>query len=298
MENELQLDYTIVDTSDGEDAQAPEPQEVEVEEEIDNQDNPDEGEPGEADGDGVEEEVDPDAADDEEVEKPAKKSVKLDPEAQKILDAEIAKRVKAQREAERRAQELERRLAQIEEANRPTRPEVPELPDPYQVTEQEYQAAIQAREKALQDAAIFDLRQQELERQRQALLQQEIERKRNEMLEQRTKYFERAKASGLDPVVLEGAGAVVGSEMPWVQEFVLGDKYGPQMVQYLAANPSEREKLNSMNAEQRAYYLGTTVRNKAAATVKPKVSGAPAPVSKPNRAATAESLGPPGAKYF
>jgi len=296
MEDELQLEYTVVDTTDGEEAEAPEP--MEEVDDPDTQDNPEQGEPGEAEGDGVEDEDVPDTADDEEGDKPAKKSVKLDAEAQKILDTEIAKRVKAQREAERRAQELERQLAQLQEAQRPTRPVVPDLPDPYQVTEEEYRNAVQARDKALQEAAIFDAQQKYLERQRQELEQQEKQRKLNELLDMRTKYIERAKNAGIDPVVLEGAGAVVGSEMPWIQEFVLADKYGPQVVQYLAANPEERAKLNAMSPEQRAYYLGATVRNKAAASVKPKVSGAPAPVSKPNRAAVAESLGPPGAKYF
>jgi hypothetical protein len=296
MDEELQLDYQIIDSTDGEEVIAPD----EVDEVIDeeDQDNPGEGEPGEADGDGVEDEDDPDTAGEEEGQAPAKKPVKFDAEQQKVFNDEIAKKAKIAREAERRAEEAERRLAQLEEAHRPARPDVPELPDPFQVTDTEFKQAVQARDKALQDAAVYDSQQKSLESQRKALQEQQQAAQFEQLKSTVSQYVQRAESAGIDRTVLEGAGAIVGGELPWIQGFVLSDKYGPQVVQYLAANPQERSKLAEMNPEQRAFYLGSTVRNKAAASVKPKVSGAPAPSSKPLRSGSVEVKGLPGAKIF
>ena len=99
---------------------------------------------------------------------------------QKVFDDAIGKKVFKLREKEREAEQLRKRLEEFEQPQTRSRPQVPALPDPFAVSDEEYKRQIMHREQALISASAYDTQMQMLQHQ-QARLAQEAEQHRRQL---------------------------------------------------------------------------------------------------------------------
>lgn len=220
--------------------------------------------------------------------------VKFTTEQQEIFNQEIAKKVAKTKQAEQRAQELERRLREIEaKVPQDTRPEIPPMPNIY---DPEYEGKVRQRDELIRRQIAWDERerqvteqlvyqQQQLERQQVAAIQQKVET-----------YSQRAATSGIKQETLQQAGAFVGTiiQHPEIVNHILEDDAGPNITMYLGKNPLEAEKIAQMNPTRAAIYIETQIKPRAATR---KTSAPPPPTHLRGRGAAEEQDGPPGARY-
>jgi len=276
MQETQQDDYTIEVGEDQETDQVQQSEEVETEgQETDSDPSPDTGESQE-------------------------KQITFSEEQQRIFDEAVGKKVFKLREKEREAEALKRQLEEIQ-ARLPqeTRPVVPDLPDPFASSDEEYRRRLQERERAISEAAAYDARQQLVYAQRQKA-EQEVARQRQAALEEQvTSYAQRATTLGVKPEELQVAGNIVaqfGIDDTLVN-YILQDDQGPLITKYLSQNLTELENIRSLPPTMAAVRIATQVKAKAAA-LKTKVNQAPKPIQTPHGAGVApKPRGPQGATF-
>ena len=244
----------------------------------------------------VEEESDsaPDTGEDQE------KHVQFTPEQQEIFNKTVGVKVAEKRAIEQEKLRLEKELAELR-ARVPTQsqPVVPDLPDPFVLSDEEYRQRIQQRERALIEQAQYQARQRAIEdNQRQAQYQAQM--KQQEELNASIKsYADRATKLGIKPEELQVAGSTVaqfGMDDTLVS-YILADEHGPLITKYLSANLTELDELSRMPPTLAAVKIATTVKQKAA-SLKPKVNNAPDPLDTPRGAGSApKPKGPQGATF-
>jgi hypothetical protein len=230
------------------------------------------------------------------------RAVEFSEEQQKVLNEAIGKKVFKQREAERERDKLAKELEEIrKQIPKERRPEVPELPDPYALTDDQYRQQQAKRDEALRSAAAYDARQLQLQEQEQRVRAQQEQARQDALMEVVGSYTQRAKKLGVKPEELQEAAQTcgafgLGGNDPLTQ-FILSDEHGPLITRYLAKNPLELEQLVAMPATQAAVRIATAIKQKAVA-LKPKVNTAPDPVDSPRSSGTSQkSRGPVGAIY-
>ena len=247
-----------------------------------------------------EEETQPEASQEETPEEaPEPPKVEFTEEQQAIFNDQIGKKVAKQREAERVAEEerqkreeLEARLAKLEDSGRP---EIPPIPDPF---DDDFEAKVKARDEALLKSALYDAEQQRVAQQKQYQAQQAQQAKLQEMQDKVTAYSGRADKLGIKPEELQAAGNQV-AQMGVGEEIaghILDDEQGPAITMYLAKNPMEVEQIRSMGPLRAAVYIETNIKGKAVAA-RPKVSTAPAPTESPKGSGMPEGEKLPGVTY-
>ena len=190
----------------------------------------------------------------------------------KTFEAEQAKRdleaAQAKLEAFEKA-EQERLAAQVGE--------IPPLPDPF---DDDYEAKVKARDKALLDKAEFEAQQRAYGEQLQARQQQAQAEKVQEVRKAAESYSKKAVDLGIDPSELQAAGQAVESYgLPDdLVIHILNDSDGPLITKHLAANPAEGFELARMSPYAVGPYLDS-IKQKAEA-LKPKKSNTPPPTEK------------------
>lgn len=225
---------------------------------------------------------------------------KFSDEQQKIFDEAVGKKVFKLREKEREAEALKKRLEELEaRVPKQQRPQVPQAPDPFAISDEEYRRQLQLRDQAVANAAAYDQQQRYLQEQQQKLQQEQAQKQHEEFNTKVESYSARAVKLGMTPEELQLAGNTV-------QTYGISDEHarylidkedGPLVTNYLSKNPLELEKLSSMTPEQGAVYLATAVSQKAAA-LKPKVNSTPDPLQTPHGSGTSpKPKGPVGATF-
>jgi len=186
----------------------------------------------------------------------------------KFRDAErAAARVKA--DNERINKELEDLKAKSVDLT------VPDVPDPYSDT---YQADIAARDAAIANKAEHDAQARSIEADKQKTEQAERDRAEQVDRERVAEFDTRMVKHGLDATEVNKAATTLVEYgiSDTFQDVLLDDTDGPLMVAYLADNPVEVEKINSMSTLELVNYLNAEIRPKAS-LLKPKTSDAPDP---------------------
>lgn len=184
------------------------------------------------------------------------------------------------REEERKRKASDARVAELEEKlgkldAEPADVIIPPLPDPY---DEDFTEKMEAR-----DAALVQKTQQDATKQ-SAQAGKEAQRVEAEQANQTridnlvTGYDENATKLGLNIDAIKAAGAKVveygiSGELA---EFILADEDGPLITQYLADNPIELDKFNTMSPINAALRINSVIRQ-AASKRKPQVSAAPDP---------------------
>jgi hypothetical protein len=212
-------------------------------------------------------------------------AVSFTPQQQRFINERIvAKKVAQQKEAERRAEELERKLQEYQEKQPSGAPEVPEMPN---VWDDDYEEKVKARDEAIIQRARWEEDQRAKEMREQEEQQQAAARQQEELMGRVVSYTERAKSLGISESELQVAGTAVSQVgMPEdLTMFILDDDKGPAITTYLARNLQEVQKLQSMNPLQAAVYLTTEI--------KPKVSRSLKRTSPPDPADTVKGSGVP-----
>lgn len=244
----------------------------------------------------VEEESDsaPDTGEDQE------KHVQFTPEQQEIFNKTVGVKVAEKRAIEQEKLQLQRELEELR-ANTPTqaKPNVPELPDPFALSDEDYRQRIQHRERALVEAAQYDARQRAIEDNQRQMQYQQQQKQQEELNTQVKSYSDRATKFGIKPEELQVAGNTVaqfGMDDTLVS-YILADDQGPLITKYLANNLTELDELSRMPPTLAAVKIATQVKQRAA-SLKPKVNNAPDPLDTPRGAGSSpKPKGPQGAIF-
>lgn len=225
---------------------------------------------------------------------------RFDPVQQEAYDRGIAEKVKKLREKELEADQLKQRLQALEQQMpKQERPTVPKEPDPYALSDAEYQQQLRMRDEAIARQAAFDAQQSFQQQEAQRLQQQQMMKEQEALNEKVATYSQRAVQLGISNEELQAAGNAVASFgiADDVVNYILEDDLGPAITKYLSQNVTELDTIRNMNPAQAAVRIATHVREKAAA-LKPKVNAAPDPVDQPAKAGVApKARGPKGAIF-
>jgi hypothetical protein len=218
---------------------------------------------------------------------------------QRIFDEAIGKKTFKLREMEREAEQLRKRLEEIERPVTQSRPNVPALPDPFAVSDEEYKRQIMHREQALISAAAYDARMQMLQNQQAQIAHQAAQKQQEVLVEKVQSYAQRAKTLGVKAEELQAAGSIVGQfgiEDSLVQ-YILEDDHGPLITKYLSQNIGLLDSLRQMHPTRAAVMIATEIKSKATA-LKPKFTNAPDPIRRPQPSGVqVKPKGPKGATF-
>ena len=228
------------------------------------------------------------------------KPVEFTEEQQRIFNDAVGKKVFKLREKEREADDLRRRLEELEaKIPQQGRPVVPEAPDPFALSEQEYRQKLVARDQAIREAAAWEANQQAMQSQRQQAQMEQQRRQQDRQQEEVKAYADRAGKLGVAAAELQEAGTLVAGYGidPALVEMILADDHGPLLTKYLAKNQLELERLVQMPVTMAAVRLATEIKTKAVA-MKPKVTNTPDPLNQPRNAGISPApKGPKGATF-
>ena len=183
------------------------------------------------------------------------------------------------REEQRRNQELQKRIEELEAKTKPQIEEskdIPPIPDSFdddyevKIRQREEAIRLNAQAEALRNAQEAERIQKERDRQRQEL-------ERSEQLN--SEFVQRASDLGVNPQALASAqNAVIQYGItPELADTLLKDDLGPLMVQYLEANPLELSDIVNSSPMQAGLLLAE-VKSKSAG-LKPKTETDAPPTS-------------------
>jgi hypothetical protein len=228
------------------------------------------------------------------------KQVEFTEEQQKVFNDAVGKKVFKLREKEREAEQLRRRLEELEaKIPQQGRPVVPESPDPFALSDVEYRQKLVQRDQAIREAAAWEAQQQALQWQRQQAQFEQQQRQQERQQAEVVAYADRAKKLGVAAAELQEAGTLVAGYGidPALVEMILADDHGPLLTKYLAKNQLELERLVQMPITMAAVRLATDLKSKAVA-MKPKVTKTPDPLNQPrNSGVSPKPRGPSGATF-
>ena len=228
------------------------------------------------------------------------KEIKFDEEQQRVFNEAVGKKVFKLREKEREAEALKKQLDELQaKLNERQAPKIPDWPDPFRLSDEEYRQSLARRDQALRDAVAYEQQQQAIKQQQEALQQQEWQKQQEEMAQKVKSYSDRAIKLGITPEELQVAGNAVAQF--GVDESIVGiildEPEGPLITKYLSKNPLELDALRYLTPAQAAVRIATDIKQKAA-SLKPKVNNAPDPLEQPHGAGTApKPRGPKGATF-
>lgn len=237
--------------------------------------------------------------DTEEVQEKQTKPV-FDEVQQQAFDKAIAEKVYKQRNAEKEADQLKRRVQELEQQiPKEQRPAVPKEPDPFALSEVEFQQQARLRDEAIARQAAYDAQQRFRQQERQRVHQEQIQKEQELLNDKVATYSQRAVQLGISTEELQVAGNSVAQfgMSDEVINYILEDDLGPAITKYLSQNITELDSLRAMSPTQAAVRIATHVREKASA-LKPKVNAAPDPVNAPERAGKAPSAKAPKGAIF
>jgi len=197
-----------------------------------------------------------------------KKQVKFDEEQQRIFDEAIGKKTFKLREVERQAEALQKQLEEVQaKLPKQERPDVPEAPDPFAISDEEYRRQLLERDEALKKAAAYDAQQQYLQQQQYELAEQARQKQQEALNSKIENYASRAAKMGIKAEELQVAGATVSNF--GIQEelvgFIIDDEQGPLITKYLSQNLTELDNLRNMSPIQAAIRITNEIKPKAAA---------------------------------
>lgn len=190
----------------------------------------------------------------------------LPPETQESINARINKEVYRRKEIEQQLAEerrqREQREAELAKLQQPQRPDVPPLPDAY---DDDYEAKVQAHYAAKAQADFYDRQQEQARQQEQYQAWQAQQQENAEREALANEYYRRGDNLGYDRETLDTATATVVSFglSPDLGRHIVADEGGPAVAMYLAANPTELEKVSQMSPIDGAVYIATQIKGKA-----------------------------------
>lgn len=221
-------------------------------------------------------------------------------EQQKVFNEQIYKERGKRRASERELEALNNKIKDLEQQiPKEQRPAVPKEPDPFALSEADFQQQARLRDEAIARQAAYDAQQRFHEQERQRVHQEQIQKEQELLNDKVATYSQRAVQLGISTEELQVAGNSVAQfgMSDEVINYILEDDLGPAITKYLSQNITELDGLRAMSPTQAAVRIATHVREKASA-LKPKVNAAPDPVNAPERAGKAPSAKAPKGAIF
>lgn len=251
--------------------------------------------------DNLEADTEPSESSPEQGETPQK--VEFTPEQQAVIDKAIGEKVFKQREAERKAEQIEREYQEKLKAlqsklPQEQRPSVPQYPDRYDFdSDAEFQRAVQERDEAVQRAAEWDGRQQAIVEQQEAEKIRRQQEQTKALADKAQSYTQKAKTLGISPEQLRQSGDRVAQfgVSEDIAQAILGDDLGPLITTYLANNVNALDSLARSNPMQAGMLLAQIKTE--AAKLKPRLPSAPKPSEPIQGGAAPRQRGPKGATF-
>lgn len=227
---------------------------------------------------------------------PQPEKVEFSEDQQKVFNDAIAKKTWQMREEQRKNEELQRQLQQVQsQIPQQARPVIPELPDPY---DDDYEDRVKQRDQAILAQARYDAEQNvKLQQAQQAALQEQYQ-KQQEQQKMISSYADRAQKLGVDPVALQQAGNAVAQMgvNDDVTTFILQDDHGPLITEYLAANPMELDAMRGVPSYMAVLNIAQNIKPKLAAKLN-KTPAAPAPTDTLSGSGVSAERGAKGATF-
>lgn len=233
-------------------------------------------------------------------EKPAeekKPKVEFNEAQQRVFNEQIGKKVgkihAVEQENERLRQQLEEVQAKVPEQGRP---EIPPPPDPM---DPEFAAKLEARDKAIGEAAAYDADERRKSDEALAQQQAQLKQQSEDAAKVLQGFQDNAKdlGIGIDEVRQNftklGEYGLPNSAVAYMLE----EPTGPQIGRYLAQNPAEVEGLKGLNPQQVAVKIATEIKPAAQSNM-PKVETAPAPADIETGSGASEGEGGPRGAVF
>jgi hypothetical protein len=187
---------------------------------------------------------------------------------QKRIDKAVAK----QREAERRAQELEQRLAEIQGS----RPAEPKHAEPAKAEGRPQAESFSTYDEYVEALADWKLGEREKQRE-QAEAERKARDEQKQVADAWNKRVEQAKQKhdDYDDVIAEAEIPITNA----VRDALLTSEHGPELAYYLAQNPEECKRIAALQPVAAIRELGKLEAKfeKAPEPEKPKVTKAPPP---------------------
>jgi hypothetical protein len=213
----------------------------------------------------------------------------------------IGKKVRQTRDMERRADELQRQVNDLQ-ARVPVeqRPVVQAPPDPFAISDEEYRRNLAQRDQQVLAQANFDHQRQQQQEHQQRLLHEQAQQQTQQLDEKIQDYAGRAAKLGIKAAELQVAGNAVGQYgiSAELGQYILESEQGPLITTYLANNPVELDELRHLSPAQAAVVVETKIKQKAIASQPKKVTDTPDPLERPHSAGKASSKrGPQGATF-
>lgn len=232
----------------------------------------------------------------------ANKVPPLTEEQQQVFNDAIAKKVAKQREAERKAEEIQLQLQEVKNrlANyeAPVRPNIPPVPDRYDYnSDTAFSQAVHERDALIARAAAFDA-QSLWERQQEQYKQSQLQAEQQQQLKNIvTLYSGQADKLGISAEDLQNSGMKVAEYgiNDRVASRILRDERGPEITVYLSRNLAELDVISGMETEDAAVYIETVIKPKARRNP-PKLPSEPVDPVRGSGLPDINS-GPPGATY-
>lgn len=223
--------------------------------------------------------------------------VTFDERQQEVFNSEIAKKVRATKEAQRETADLKYRLEQLE-AKQPKQlaPEIPAIPDQY---DEDYTSKVAARDLAISQKANYDY-QQRVQSEASLKSQQDS---RTEATQRSTdainSYVDRAEKLGHKREdVIESTQYIMDVGLGRsAQAYIRDDTNGPDVARYLAKNPSSLDEVMDMPDYMAVAHIASIVKPKAMSSFR-KQTKIPEPTDHLRGKGAAEGNdGPPGATF-
>jgi len=168
-----------------------------------------------------------------------------------------------------RADEAERKLADFQaQMPQAEAPAIPDMPDPedFYGNPDGLKTAMDTRDEAIKQRATFDAQTTWEQSQLQAQANQQAQAQAQKQHEVNVKYGQTAESFGIkteqmaqEAAVLSNSGLDFG-----VQNHLVEDPQGPLIVNFLAKNMLELDKLRSMSPMQAAIHIATEIKPKLA----------------------------------
>lgn len=193
----------------------------------------------------------------------------FDPRQQAKVNELIGGKVAQTHKERQRADEAERKLADLKaQMPREEAPAIPDLPNPedFYSEPEKLKAAQDQRDEAIKNRATFDAQKSWETAQLQNQAQQQAKVRDQKQHEVNVKYGQTAESFGIKSEQMAQDAAILGnSGLDFgVQDHLAQDPQGPLIVNYLAKNMLELDKLRSMSPMKAAVYIANEIKPKLA----------------------------------
>lgn len=202
---------------------------------------------------------------------------------QEAVNRRIAQKHREAREQQERADRLEAELQSLRgaQSDDDKEPVIPDFPDRYSLSDQEFADALNSRDEALRKHAAWQGRLQQRVEQQTAAQTAKVTQFVKKVNKDVEAYSARAESVGISKTELKEIGETIGAyKIPdaLVLE-ILQDEDGPLIAKFLSQSTADLEKISKMEPIAAALYIERSVKQKAV-QLKPKTTNAPAPATR------------------